>query len=441
MKVAPPPNFEDLIATVPAKRAMEIILNFDLKAEPYLYLHWDKLRYKKPPKGLTVKEWWLGIKTSRRALYKPIAHCDQAGRPFVYAKPAPVQRLLHELDIRIGPGLQSIDQDSELGQYNLINSLIEEAITSSQLEGASTTRQVAKEVLKQGKKPTDVSERMIVNNYLAIQFVLEVKDEALTPEIVLKIHRMITEDTDVPVESVGKLRRSDDIFVSDPTGQTEYYPPPSSELKERMDSLCEFANRQTKKEFVHPIIRAIILHFLLAYDHPFADGNGRTARALFYWSLLRDGYEVMQYLPISRRLKAAPAQYGKAFLHTETDDSDMTYFIIHQLGVMRKALDDTRDYLKKKKAELAEVDARIGGGKLNNKLNNRQRALLGRAMYKPDAIFTVESHRHSHDVAYQTARVDLLELEQHGLLTKHKQGKEFVFVPAKNIRQKLRKIA
>ena len=62
-------------------------------------------------------------------------------------------------------------------------------------------------------------------------------------------------------------------------------------------------------------------------------------------------------------------------------------------------------------------------------------------MHKPDAIFTVESHRHSHDVAYQTARVDLLELEQHGLLTKHKQGKEFVFVPAKNIRQKLRKIA
>ena len=145
--------------------------------------------------------------------------------------------------------------------------------------------------------------------------------------------------------------------------------PPSSELKKRMDSLCKFANnKQTKKEFVHPIIRAIILHFLLAYDHPFADGNGRTARALFYWSLLRDGYEVMQYLPISRRLKAAPAQYGKAFLHTETDDSDMTYFIIHQLGVMRKALDDTRDYLKKKKAELAGVDARIGGGKLNKQV-------------------------------------------------------------------------
>ena len=301
MKVAPPPNLEDLVAAIPVERGMEIVLHPALKADTYL--HWDKLRYKKPPKGLTVKEWWLGIKILRRALYKPVSHCDKSARPFVYAEPVPVRRLLHELDIHIGPGLQSIDQDSELGQYNLINSLIEEAITSSQLEGASTTRQVAKEVLKQGKKPADVSERMILNNYLAIQFVFDVKDEVLTPETVLEIHKMITEDTDVPAESVGKLRRSDDIIVGDSTGQTQYHPPPSSELKKRMDSLCKFANnKQTKKEFVHPIIRAIILHFLLAYDHPFADGNGRTARALFYWSLLKDGYEVVKYLPISRTI-------------------------------------------------------------------------------------------------------------------------------------------
>ena len=129
MKVAPPPNLEDLVAAIPVERGMEIVLHPALKADTYL--HWDKLRYKKPPKGLTVKEWvgWVS-RFCAGLLYKTCPHTvDKSARPFVYVEPVPVRRLLHELDIHIGPGLQSIDQDSELGQYNLINSLIEEAIT------------------------------------------------------------------------------------------------------------------------------------------------------------------------------------------------------------------------------------------------------------------------------------------------------------------------
>jgi hypothetical protein len=47
---------------------------------------------------------------------------------------------------------------------------------------------------------------------------------------------------------------------------------------------------QVPAVFIHPVMRAITLHFWLAYDHPFCDGNGRTARALFYWSMLKQGY-------------------------------------------------------------------------------------------------------------------------------------------------------
>lgn len=39
---------------------------------------------------------------------------------------------------------------------------------------------------------------------------------------------------------------------------------------------------------------------MIAYMHPFVDGNGRTARALFYWYMLKSGYWLTEYLSISR---------------------------------------------------------------------------------------------------------------------------------------------
>lgn len=442
MKCAPPPKFENLMEAIPRDRLPEILPKQSaLQCDKYL--HWNELRYKNPPQGLTHEEWWLMTKLLRKARYKEIPHKDKEGRYFVYAEPDVVRQSLHHLDIQIGPGLQNVSQAKApaAGRQHLINSLIEEAITSSQLEGASTTREVAKEVLKHGGKPKDVSERMIVNNYAAVQFVYEVKDEDLRPETVLHIHEVLTEGTLDTPQDVGRLRHSDNIVVTAPTGSPKYYPPQAAELKKRLNSLCRFANQRSGKVFLHPIIRAIILHFLLGYDHPFVDGNGRTARALFYWSLLRDGYDVVQYIPISRKIKLAPAQYAKAYLCTETDESDMTYFIIHQLGIMQKALNDTCTYLEKKSAEMAEVDKIIRQLRLEKLLNHRQKALLSRALRKPQARFTVASHRHSHNIVYQTARIDLLKLEQYGLLEKHQQGKEFVFMPVKDIRRKLKRVA
>jgi Fic family protein len=79
------------------------------------------------------------------------------------------------------------------------------------------------------------------------------------------------------------------------------FPLANPDLPERMRALCAFANMRTGVDgFVHPIVRAIILHFMLAYDHPYVDGNGRTARALFYWSALKDGYWLIEYVSISR---------------------------------------------------------------------------------------------------------------------------------------------
>ncbi len=327
--------------------------------------------------------------------------------------------------------------------------MIEEAINSSQLEGASTTRDVAKEMIRQDRVPTDNSEQMILNNYHAMQFIGEIKDEALTPSIVFELHRLLTHDT-LDENEVGRFRSDhDDIHVVDrATHKYLHTPPPANQLAERLQALCDFANQPsidnevgTKIEnaFLHPVIKAIVLHFMLAYDHPFCDGNGRTARALFYWAMAKEGYWLMEFISISRVIKQAPAKYSKAFLHTETDENDLTYFLIHQLEVIHQAVHDLHGFLDEKMQGISEAQRMlVNNPRLHGKLNFRQLALLRHALKHPRFSYVVQEHQRSHGVSYDVARKDLLEMaDTLKLLIKTKQGKRYYFITPNDLEQRI----
>jgi len=443
-----PPDYLGLIKSISQDSPEKIgeILSLSVQPDPRgNYYHWEKLRHLKLPSEIsTHEEWWLAIKFARRALYKKIPHTDKNGIDFIYGEPDTVRRLLHEIDIHGGGELRASEQVANPNTRDtyLINSLIEESITSSQLEGAATTRKVAKEMLRQKRKPRDKSETMIVNNYYAMEFVKEISSEVLTPELVYELHRIVTKNTLDNPEAEGKVRTTDDIYVGDERDATKIHvPPKSKELDNRIKNLCYVANTTHPTMFLHPAIRAIILHFLLAYDHPFKDGNGRTARALFYWSMLKQGYWTMEFISISRILKSAPAKYTRAYLHTETDENDVTYFIIHQLGVINRAVNDLLGYLEKKSKEIKTVERLIRRSPdIQKLLNHRQISLINRALKRPDAIFYVESHRGAHNITYETSRTDLLRLVEMGLLDKTKSGKAFTFTPAGDLKNKLEKI-
>jgi Fic family protein len=441
-----PPSLDTLIDEIVNNepRRFGEILSLGIPPDPRgKYYHWDKLRHLKPPQNnMSHKEWWLGVKFARKSLYSAIPHTAKDGTSFVYGEPNIVRSLLHEIDFYGGGELRTSSQVANPATRDtyLINSLIEEAITSSQLEGAATTRKVAKEMLRQKREPLDKSERMIVNNYHAMEYINDIASEDLTPGLILELHRILSQDTLDNPATEGKLRSTDDIYVGDERDATVLHIPPIyKELPKRLESICNFANRLNKQGFIHPVIRAIVLHFLLAYDHPFEDGNGRTARALFYWSMLRQGYWTMEFVSISRILKNAPAQYTRSYLYTETDDNDVTYFILHQLEAILKAIQDLFGYLEKKSQEMQSLERLVKrSSKLNEALNHRQMALLSRAVKDTDSVFTVESHRGSHNVTYDTARTDLLKMVKIGVLAKSKAGRAFVFRPVKNLNKHLR---
>jgi len=262
----------------------------------------------------------------------------------------------------------------------------------------------------------------------------------LTPAMILQLHRILTEATLDDADKAGQYRDAgDDIHVVDASGTVSLHTPPEApELPERVERLCRFANDLDGKDFIHPVIRAIILHFMIGYDHPFVDGNGRTARALFYWSMANRQYWLMEFISISRIIKQAPAQYGKAYLYTETDDNDLTYFIIHQLEVIKKAINALHEHLAKKAEELYTIEKRLDGSVLQGQLNPRQLAILRHALDHPNTIYSIQEHQAANKISYQTARTDLLKLsDQFKILSKRKYGNSFVFVAPPDLGQTL----
>jgi Fic family protein len=402
------------------------------------YRHWDKVRRLTPPEGLTHEQWWFFLKWARQRERKSIALMDTRDVPFSYVLPDPAQKLLHDLSMSLG-GKMRMDErvlNPQTRDQYYISSLFEEAITSSQLEGAATTRVVAEEMLRTGRRPRNKSEQMILNNYRAMQRLRGLKGAILTPDAVFELHRLVSEETLDRPDQAGRLRREDeDIAVVDTiSGEILHQPPPAGQLPQRIQAMCDFANGKTPEFWIHPIVRAILLHFWLAYDHPFLDGNGRTARALFYWAMMREDYWLCEFLSISSVIIKGPFKYVRAFLYTETDDNDLAYFILYHLDVLQKAVQAFHDYVQRKSGEIRDLEDRLKGVA---ELNHRQRALVAHALRHPRQEYTFRSHRESHAVVYDTARIDLLDLERRGYLIRRKRGKQFVFVPADGLAGRL----
>lgn len=386
------------------------------------YRHWDILRHLEPPEGLDSEEWWVAIKMARRQFSRPTPLLAKDGTPFRFTATDAAQRMLHRIDQQSSGAIQGSDQvtDPTTRDTYLIKTLFEEAITSSQLEGAATTREVAKDMLQRGRAPRNRSEQMIYNNYQAMQFIRQLRDAPLTPGVIFEVHRLVTNQTLDDVECAGRFRRADEaIHIVDETGRILHVPPDAAELPERLETLCAFANDLGEVPFLHPVVRSILLHFQLAYDHPFVDGNGRTARALFYWSMARHGYWLAEFISISRIIKEAPSKYVRAFLYTETDENDLTYFILNQLKTTIRAIDALHDYLARRTRKIRETEQILTtSGIVRATLNHRQLALVTHASRKPGFVYTIDSHRRSHGISYQTARTDLLMLADLDLLTK-----------------------
>ncbi len=403
------------------------------------YLHWDDFRRKVSDDGLSPEEGWFAMRTARVAAAQSVPLFDTEGRRFSFCEPASLRAALQFADLNAGGilGTAARGFTQADGARHFARSLVEEPFASSVIEGAATTRQRAKQMIFEKRAPRTRDELMVLNNHRGMEFVKTILAEPLTVEAILETHRIITMDTLDNSEDAGRVRQNNEVQVVDDSSNEILHQPPSFEtLEERLQKLCDFANASDGPgDFVHSLVRAMIVHFALAYDHPFVDGNGRTARALFYWSALRSGYWLIEYVSISSIIAEAKTAYGQAFLRTETDESDLTYFLLHQAGALKLAIERLLQYAQRKREEVAAFERRVLDDEAE--FNRRQAMLLNDAVRGRVASISIAEHEKQHKVSRLTARFDLEELVRLGLFKKRKQGRSNQYIPAKDLTARL----
>ncbi len=372
------------------------------------YLYWDKVKYK--AKDCTPEELWNAVKFFRHLRSTELRFGNYR---FNYLITDYMQRALHQFDLHIGGNLGSNVGIAETDKTKfMISSIMEEAISSSQMEGASTTRKKAKEMIQQEKKPRNKSEQMIMNNYITMKHIIQLKSDEISPEKILYLHKLITNGTLDDIEDEGMFRNNNDVHVVNHVKSEIVHTPPShEELNDLIKDLCDFFNNDNQN-FIHPIIKGCIIHFMIGWIHPFSDGNGRTARALFYWYMLKRGYWLTEYLSISRIIKDTKAQYEKAYLYSEVDGNDLGYFITYHIKTMEKAYAALKEYIGRKQREVIQAAKFL---KIPS-VNERMAQILKVINDDSDRVLNIKGIESRFNVSNFTARTDLKALVKLGFL-------------------------
>ncbi len=388
------------------------------------YLTKREIMYRLPP-GFKLNEFWPKFIEYRKKIGKKVPLLDQLGENF-WLCPTPYQEQLDIIEKHAKHTaysyIDAIFKKVPKSEKALImDALIDEAFNSSVIEGAFSTKKRSKELIEKQIKPVNVSEQMILNNYKALEYVLENIHKEIDENTVLEVYRIITQHT-LDKESICEKYRDDSVIVWDYTNQrTIYEGPPHTEVQPMMDDLIHFIQ---SKQNLHPVEKASIIHFYFVYTHPFFDGNGRTARVFQYMYLLQHGYEFFKFFSISTVINEQKNKYYKAIQNTEDNSSDLTYFIEFNIKMMIDSIINVLSRLGKEYGRLLIFDYLERNVIL---LTIRQRKCLAYFIKTERNYITISEYEKKYKISYETARKDLNRLEEIGLFKKRKVGKKYIY--------------
>lgn len=360
----------------------------------------------------------------RRLHNMPTPLLNQEGQAFSFCQTPHIQKAQSIMD-RYGYDTLFENVSPKAAAKIERDNLIDEAFYSSQIEGAKTTRQRAEEMALKNSVPRNKSERETLNNYLAMEYILAKHDRKITVDVIKDLHCIVT-DQALDNGKPGEFRTADhDIVVGD-AFKTDYIPPPPEKMEVFLDDLLRWINEGVHRyegHYLHPLVVASILHFYFVYLHPFPDGNGRTARSLYYL-YLNQAYNAMPYLSISHVIGQKRKVYDRAILNVEKHGTDLTYFVHYSCDITTEAIDNLRFTIQQYAA--ASRMKELVGDRLSE-LNKRQLGIL-KYLLRPDITSVdLKKYQRMSKVVYETARTDLQRLENMGFIVSRKVGKKFIY--------------
>ncbi len=389
------------------------------------YLSKEEIGYRLP-NDLALGELWQEVIKFRKQKSEILPFKAQDNQNlWCFLTPA-LQRKLYEIDSSGKDSLYRVVK-KEIEHELIRDSLIEEALYSSVIEGAFSTMKRLREMVEKEKEPVDINDQMVLNNYHAMQFILQEKHRELSVDFILQLHKIVTEKTLFEDEAYAGRFRDDMVYVKDKRRDIVIYtPPPAGEVEPAIKKLIEWVNEKNDARFIHPIIKASFIHFYFVYIHPFFDGNGRTARALFYYFLIKNGYGFFKYFSISVVVQKTKIQYYKAIKDVEDCNADLTYFLLYMAETILESIHlVTERIVQHYQRDFVFVRLKEKGVFLNE----RQEKFLKRFLVNDKRVITIKAYKDWFKVVYETARRDLEDLAAQGVLLKSKHRRQFVYSP------------
>lgn len=374
------------------------------------YMTREEIAYRLPV-SLPIARFWPVMEEARKKAAVRLPLLTQDGEPFWFV----VNKSVEEQCDAVARMARRSDLLDGLAPEVMEDATIDEAVWSSAIEGAFTSRAEAARIIRQDKTPASKSEQMVKNNYRALLYVLENLEGPITAKTLVDIARIVTEGaSDERVDAF----RTESVYVMGREGVI-YTPPDAQDVPRLVDDLLEFIATSE----LHPLLKACIAHFYFAYVHPFMDGNGRTARALSYMMLLRTGYDFFRYFSISGLVARERNSYYRAMRDVEQGGGDMTYFIDFYSSMLSRSVRKMEEQFVRHILTEKKLKALEAAGKMNERQMKGARRLLEG---EPERV-TTQTWKKKYRITTETARRDLLLLCEEGVLERTLEGRKAVF--------------
>ena len=272
-------------------------------------------------------------------------------------------------------------------QQLLTLSLNKGALATTAIEGNTLTEEDLVQIqsgkdLSPGKKYLQQEVQNILDAFNTIlkELVREKKPSVVSPELIRRFNRMVGKNIGETFGGEpGQLRKRNVIVGA------VYRPPSFEKVEELVKKLCNWLLREFhyshEQNFDEAVIEAIVVHVYIAWIHPFMDGNGRTARLLEFYLLLRAGVPSIASHILSNHYNDTRTEYYRQ-LQNATETGDLKAFIQYALIGFRDGLESIVELIHKEQAELTwknyvhDMTEKMQENEISQKIARRIRQLI-----------------------------------------------------------------
>ena len=361
-----------------------------------------KIKYKFP--DVDIKELIALLKSS---VYKTMPIPDFSGNNLVYMENAAQVRM------KVVKLLLTPQSSNEVFGLKAMEDEIASSLT---IESIDFSRDSVRKILR-GYAPADESENRIFGMKKGLEFISDPDNEITEDNIHtlydIAIGQYLPENDKL---KPGVFYRHDSVYI---IGQElEHTGLPYEKLPEYMSKFVTFINAEST---MNDLLKAAVIHFYVAYLHPYFDGNGRMARLIHLWYLKRQGYSSTLFIPFSSYIERSRKGYYSAYSLVEGNTKisgvmDVTPFLVYFIENVYNKLGSALPQVN----TMATFNKALDDGQITEKEKDLWNFAL--SAYGNGEFSTKQLERDFGNAAYATIRGFALKFEKLGLLSAQKYG-------------------